>query len=93
MPFKRRPEFHIVSDKSVDNETARTLSKGFELLRSFRPGEQYLGNKELAERTGLSKPTVSRLTGVLVQLGYLRYCPSSAATRWESGCSRSPIRC
>jgi DNA-binding IclR family transcriptional regulator len=73
MPFKRPPIIRLVRTKTGDNDAARTLSKGFGLLSAFRPGEQYLGNKELAARTGLSKSTVSRLTGVLVQLGYLRY--------------------
>src|ERR1700751_4398706 len=71
MSFKRP----IRDQEPRENDAARTLSKGFEIRRAFRPGESYLGNKELAERTGLSKSTVSRLTGVLIQLGYLRYSP------------------
>lgn len=34
---------------------------------------RYLGNKELAERTGLPKATVSRLASTLLDLGYLSY--------------------
>jgi DNA-binding IclR family transcriptional regulator len=52
---------------------AQTLMKGLAVLRAFRTGEHYLGNSELADRTGLTRPTVSRLAGTLVQLGYLRY--------------------
>jgi len=52
---------------------AQTLIKGLSLLRVFSGNEQYLGNKDLAERTGLPRSTVSRLAGVLVKLGYLRY--------------------
>jgi DNA-binding IclR family transcriptional regulator len=57
----------------ADGDLARTLAKGLDLLRAFRPGEQSLGNKDFVERTGLPKPTVSRITSTLVQLGYLRY--------------------
>ncbi|MGE4336907.1 MAG: IclR family transcriptional regulator [Pigmentiphaga sp.] len=52
---------------------AQTLVKGLSLLRVFSAGEQHLGNKDLAERTGLPRSTVSRLAGALVKLGYLRY--------------------
>jgi len=55
---------------------AQTLVKGLAVLRAFRAGERYLGNSEIAERTGLTRPTVSRLAGTLVQLGYLRYSES-----------------
>lgn len=71
MSFKRP----LRDQEPGESDAARTLSKGFEILRAFRPGETYLGNKELAERTNLSKSTVSRLTGVLIKLGYLRYSP------------------
>ncbi len=49
------------------------LVRGLELLRAFGPGEDLLGNAELARRTGIPKPTVSRLTATLTALGYLRY--------------------
>lgn len=42
------------------------------LLQAFRPGSTLLGNAELAERTGLSKSTVSRLTQTLVGTGFLQ---------------------
>jgi len=37
----------------------------------FRPGESALSNQVLAQRTGLPKSTVSRLTYTLTKLGYL----------------------
>ncbi|MCC5811066.1 MAG: IclR family transcriptional regulator [Ectothiorhodospiraceae bacterium] len=49
------------------------LARGLELLRAFGPGDDYLGNAELARRTGIPRPTVSRLTATLTTLGYLRY--------------------
>lgn len=51
------------------------LARGLDLLRAFGPGDEYLGNAELAKRTGLPRPTVSRLTSTLMQLGYMRYSP------------------
>jgi DNA-binding IclR family transcriptional regulator len=56
----------------------RSLERGIEILRAFRPGSELLGNAELAERTGLSRSTVSRLTQTLVGAGYLQ---SDARTR------------
>lgn len=59
----------------------RSLERGIELLRSFRPGSELLGNAELAERTGLSRATVSRLTQTLVGSGMLQVDPASRAFR------------
>jgi DNA-binding IclR family transcriptional regulator len=42
-------------------------------LRAFGAGEEYLGNAELSSRTGIPRPTVSRLTYTLKQLGYLQH--------------------
>jgi DNA-binding IclR family transcriptional regulator len=51
----------------------RSLERGVEILRAFRQGSESLGNGELAERTGLPKSTVSRLTQTLVGLGMLQH--------------------
>ncbi len=59
------------SDK--DRQFIMALARGLELLRAFSPGEGPLGNKELSERTGIPKPTVSRMTYTLSKLGYLEY--------------------
>lgn len=56
--------------QSSDN---RSLSRGLEILRAFKPGIDVLGNSELADRTGLPKSTVSRLTGTLVRAGFLQH--------------------
>ena len=52
-----------------------------EILRAFRPGSTLLGNADLAERTGLSKATVSRLTQTLVGVGMLQPDPPTRAFR------------
>ncbi|MCD0420300.1 IclR family transcriptional regulator [Rubrivivax sp. JA1024] len=54
------------------------LARGLEVLGAFRAGDRALGNQELAERTGLPKPTISRMTHTLIQLGYLTYEARSA---------------
>jgi len=54
-----------------DRQFVNALARGLEILRSFRPGEKFLSNTELAKRTGLPKPTITRLTYTLTKLGYL----------------------
>ncbi|CAB3777559.1 HTH-type transcriptional regulator TsaQ1/TsaQ2 [Paraburkholderia caffeinitolerans] len=56
-----------------DPDFATTLAHGLALLQCFRMGETTLSNKALAERTGLSKATVSRLTYTLAARGLLQY--------------------
>ncbi|WP_219209699.1 IclR family transcriptional regulator [Variovorax boronicumulans] len=59
----------------------RSLERGVEILRAFRPGSELLGNAELAERTGLSRSTVSRLTQTLVGAGMLQAEPAQRGYR------------
>jgi len=49
------------------------LARGLSVLRCFRQGDRFLGNQEIAERTGLPKATISRLTSTLTTLGYLNH--------------------
>jgi DNA-binding IclR family transcriptional regulator len=56
-----------------DRQMVRALARGLEVLRCFKPGDRFLGNQEIAVRTALPKPTVSRLTHTLTTLGYLNY--------------------
>ncbi len=51
----------------------RSLERGIEILRAFKPGADLLGNGDLAERTGLSRATVSRLAQTLVDSGMLMH--------------------
>ena len=48
------------------------------MLRAFGPLDGSLGNQEIADRTGLPKATVSRITHTLTTLGYLDYLPRLA---------------
>lgn len=56
-----------------DRNFVTALARGLELLRAFGTGEEYLGNAELSNRTSIPRPTVSRLTYTLTQLGYLQH--------------------
>ncbi|MEH6642425.1 MULTISPECIES: IclR family transcriptional regulator [Halomonadaceae] len=56
-----------------DRNFVTALARGLELLRAFGAGEEYLGNAELSNRTSIPRPTVSRLTYTLTQLGYLQH--------------------
>ncbi|OGA78603.1 MAG: hypothetical protein A3G81_04635 [Betaproteobacteria bacterium RIFCSPLOWO2_12_FULL_65_14] len=56
-----------------DTPGSKSLERGLLLLRTFRPGVSILTNSELAKRTGLPRPTVSRLTHSLVDAGFLSY--------------------
>jgi DNA-binding IclR family transcriptional regulator len=52
---------------------SQSLERGLALLRAFRLGSGALTNAELADRTSLPRPTVSRLTRSLVDAGFLVY--------------------
>ncbi|MFS8930756.1 IclR family transcriptional regulator [Cupriavidus taiwanensis] len=87
MPDAIRP---LDSTRSVTHRTGRftrdtagsqSLERGLVLLRAFRVGTTSLTNAELAARTGLPRPTVSRLTRSLVDAGFLRYDVNERAYR------------
>lgn len=59
----------------------RSLERGIDIIRAFRPGSALLGNGEIAERTGLPKATVSRLTQTLVASGFLQIEPGTRVYR------------
>ncbi|HLG80748.1 MAG TPA: IclR family transcriptional regulator [Bradyrhizobium sp.] len=60
---------------ATDRNFVVALSRGLEVLRAFQPNDGLLGNQEIAARTNLPKPTVSRLTYTLTKLGYLTPVP------------------
>jgi len=65
----------LSSDEAVaSRQFVTSLARGLAILEAFRDGEGKFGNQAIATRTGLPKPTVSRLTHTLVELGYLAYC-------------------
>lgn len=58
-------------DLADDRQFSMNLARGMEVLRAFTATNPVLGNREISDRTGLPKPTVSRLTYTLTLLGYL----------------------
>jgi hypothetical protein len=62
--------------QGVDTEHPQfvtAVARAFSILRCFEHGEPYLGNQDIARRTGLPKPTISRFTFTLAGLGYVEY--------------------
>lgn len=51
------------------------LARGLDVLKCFGAGDLFLGNNQIAERTGLAKSTVSRLSYTLCEKGFLDYLP------------------
>jgi DNA-binding IclR family transcriptional regulator len=77
---RRKPSFipspsaeAVLAESAGDAAFAMTLVKGLVVLEAFEAGATLLSNMELAARTGITRPTVARLTHTLAELGYLRY--------------------
>ena len=57
----------------ADAKLVSALVRGISILRCFSNKRQELSARELADLTGLPKPTLFRLTDTLCELGLLRY--------------------
>lgn len=68
-----------------DRQFVTALARGLDILHAFRPGESQLTNREIAARTQLPRPTVSRLTHTLTALGYLVHDPAAERYRLGAG--------
>ncbi|PZO76188.1 MAG: IclR family transcriptional regulator [Mesorhizobium amorphae] len=71
--MRKRVAATLASNSGEGVNSAASLARGLQLLRAFSRADATLGNQELIQRTGLPKATVSRLTAMLVGLGYLDY--------------------
>ncbi len=71
--------------RSGESAAVLTVCRGMRVLRAFRSHRAPMSNAELVRRTGLPKATVSRLTGTLVQLGFLRNPPGSREFELSTG--------
>jgi len=79
MSKKLKPEPPVAPETPAQREDPdfiTAVARGFAILRCFKRGERALGNKDMADRTGLPRSTVARLTHTLTDLGYLEYLPS-----------------
>ncbi|MGO4327224.1 IclR family transcriptional regulator [Cupriavidus sp. 2TAF22] len=72
---------HSTGRFTRQTEGSQSLERGLTLLRAFRVGSSSLTNADLAARTGLPRPTVSRLTRSLVDAGFLHYDTTERAYR------------
>lgn len=78
---KRRPKAQGRGGKKLppwqpapgDRKFVVALARGLEVLRAFTPQSGLLSNQEIAARTQLPRPTISRLTYTLMELGYLTH--------------------
>jgi len=68
---------NLSGEESAEGSPGRqfitALARGLDVLGAFRPNDPPLSNQELARRTGLPRPTISRITLTLTELGYLNY--------------------
>lgn len=70
-----------VAAEQTDRHFVTALARGLEVLACFRSGDALLGNQDIAQRCGLPKSTVSRLTATLTRMGYLIHVRESSKYR------------
>lgn len=68
-------------DDASDRQFVSALARGLDILGCFRGHDRFLSNHDIAARTGLAKPTVSRLTYTLTRTGHLLRNESSGEYR------------
>ena len=74
---RQRARSRARSKPAADGGQVRVLARGLSILRAFTPRNEWLSNQEIAAKTSLPRPTVSRLTANLTGLRYLSYSPAS----------------
>ena len=67
-----RSAWHLDS-AGKNRQFLTALARGLAVLECYTASDLMLSNDEIAERLGMSKPTVSRITYTLTSLGYLSY--------------------
>ena len=66
-----------VREKEGTGEEVTALARGLTILRQVAAAHAPISNRELAELTGIPKPTVSRITATLVSAAFLFQLPDS----------------
>lgn len=79
--------FDMPRDKSGEKNRkfVEALARGLDVLRAFSQQGGVLGNQDLARITGLPKPTISRMTYTLTELGYLSYSSQLEKYQLDAG--------
>lgn len=62
-----------MQNRSQDAQLVSALARGIGILNCFTTQQQELSSREIAEQTGLPKPTLFRLLDTLCELGLLRF--------------------
>ncbi|WP_324291731.1 IclR family transcriptional regulator [Cupriavidus sp. D39] len=75
------PEEESSLGEGQDRHFVTALARGLEVLSCFHSGDNFLANHEIAERCGLPKSTITRLTYTLTRLGYLHLVPETGKYR------------
>ena len=83
MPRSRRSTPKTDAPAIDERKFVTALGRGLEVLRCFNPRDRWLTNGEISVRTGLAKPTVSRIAYTLTRMGFLR--DSGASRRYALG--------
>lgn len=89
--LSRYRTIELLSDAGTGNRSADdrqfvgALERGLRVLRAFASAHEALSNGQLAQRTQLSKPTISRLTYTLARLGYLSHASDTGLYRLGPG--------
>ncbi|RZJ17099.1 MAG: IclR family transcriptional regulator [Haliea sp.] len=75
----------VARDGLPTGDVIAPIERGLAVLSCFEAGSEWLGNQDIAQRTGIPKATVTRLTQTLTQEGFLhhsvqlrKYCLASA---------------
>src|SRR6202012_814117 len=76
-PTRTDPVAAQPKEKEGTGDEVTALARGLTVLRAVAAAHAPLSNRELAELTGIPKPTVSRITATLVGAGFLFRLPDS----------------
>src|ERR1700761_5597042 len=76
-PTPSRTAADPAKDKDGSGDEVTALARGLTVLRQVAAAHAPISNRELAELTGIPKPTVSRITATLVSAGFLFQLPDS----------------
>jgi DNA-binding IclR family transcriptional regulator len=72
---------HLVGSDGPQRRGVAPFARALALLSAYTPQDSWLGNGELAARTGLPRSTVTRIAQSLVALGYLHHEPAGRKYR------------
>lgn len=82
----------MIRRKHTRANFSTSLEKGMLILGAFKEGETRLTNQQIAERIGVSRPTVARLTDTFVELGYMKKDKSKLRLSWRMVPLANPLR-